>query len=115
MTPTPVPPRADEIQQWPPPAAEIEHPAVRPDAYLLGHILMLAPLSLLEAQREITVVLRAVEVRELPQTEPNDAIDQRIGELEIRAVSHPALIVSGREPTIYPIQSRSPRNRGQPM
>ena len=89
MTPTPVPPRSRmKFKQRPPPAAEIEHPATRPDAYLLGHILMLAPLGLLEAQREITVVLGAAEVRELSQTEPEDAIDQRIRELEIRAVSH---------------------------
>jgi hypothetical protein len=48
---------------------------------------MLAPLGLLEAQREVTVVLGAAEVREFPQTEPEDAIDQRIRELQIRAVS----------------------------
>src|SRR2546429_695808 len=76
---------ADEVQQRPPAAAEIEHPAARPDADLLGHVLMLAPLGLLEAQREVTVVLGAAEVRELSQAEPEDAIDQRIGELEIRA------------------------------
>src|SRR5450755_736767 len=49
---------------------------------------MLAPLGLLEAQGEVAVVLGAAEVRELSQTEPEDAIDQRIGELEILAVSH---------------------------
>jgi hypothetical protein len=81
-------PVADEAQQRPPAAAEIEHPAARPDADLLGDILMLAPLGLLEAQREVTVVLGAAEVREFPQTEPEDAIDQRIRELQIRAVSH---------------------------
>src|SRR5437588_3083997 len=100
---------ADEVQERPPAAAEIEHPAARPDAYLLGHILMLAPLGLLEAQGEITVVLGAAEVRELSQTEPEDAIDQRIGELEIRAVSHPDPIVILLEPTIDPVQHRSPR------
>ena len=93
-------PGADEIQQRPPAAAEIEHPAARPDAYLLGHILMLAPLGLLEAQGEVTVVLRAAEVRELSQTEPEDAIDQRVGELEIRAVSHRNPIVILLEPII---------------
>src|SRR5436305_4425942 len=99
---------ADEIQERPPPAAEIEHAAARPDAYLLGHILMLAPLGLLEAQGEITVVLGAAEVRELPETEPEDAIDQRIGELEIRAVSHPESMVILVEPTLDPVQPRSP-------
>jgi hypothetical protein len=71
----------------PPPAAEIEHPAARPDAYLLGHILVLALLGPLEAQGEITVVLGASEVPELSQTEPEDAIDHRIGELEISAAA----------------------------
>jgi len=54
---------------------------------------MLAPLGLLEAQRKVTVVLGAAEVRELSQAEPEDPIDQRIRELEIRAVSHSKLIV----------------------
>src|SRR4030081_606815 len=80
-------PVADEVQQRSPSAAEIEHPAARPDAYLLGHILMLSPLGVLEAQGEITVVLGAAEVGELSQTEPEDAIDQRVGELKIRLVS----------------------------
>ena len=47
-----------------------------------------APLSLLETQRKVTVVLRSAEIRELPQAQPNDAIDQRIGELEILTISH---------------------------
>ena len=70
---------------------------------------MLATLGLLEAQGEIPVVLGAAEVRELSQTEPEDAIDQRIGELEIRAVSHPEPIVILLEPTIDPVQPRKPR------
>jgi hypothetical protein len=100
---------ADEIQQRPPPAAEIEHSAVGPDAYLLGHILMLAPLGLLEAQGEITVVLGAAEVRELSQTQPENAIDQRIGEREICPVSHSDPIVILLEPTIDPVQPEIPR------
>ena len=103
---------SDEIQQRPPPAAEIEHPATRSDADLLGHILVLAPLGLLEAQGEITVVLGAAEVRELSQTEPEDAIDQRIGELDIRPVSHPDPIVILPEPTIDPVRPRGPRGAG---
>jgi hypothetical protein len=80
-------PVADEAQQRPPTTAEIEHSAARSDVDLVGHIRLLAPLGLLEAQREVTVVLGAAEVREFPQTEPQDPIDQRIGGLEIRAVS----------------------------
>jgi hypothetical protein len=79
VTPTP---------ERPPPTAKIEHPAAWPDTDLLGHIVMLAPLCRLEAQREVTVVLGATEVGEFSQTEPEDAIDQRISELLIRAVSH---------------------------
>jgi hypothetical protein len=47
-----------------------------------------APLSLLETQRKVTVVLRPAEIGEVPQAQPNDTIDQRIGELKVLAISH---------------------------
>src|SRR6476646_7101302 len=77
---------------------------------------MLTTLGLLEAQGEIAVVLGAAEVRKLSQTEPKDAIDKRIGELEIRAFSHPDPIVILLEPAIDPVQlavrARQVRNAG---
>ena len=79
---------ADEIEQRAPAAAEVEHPPARPDPDLLGDVLVLAPLSLLEAQREVAVVLRPAEVGQLSETEPEDAVDQRIGELEVLALGH---------------------------
>ena len=70
---------ADEVQQRTPPAAKIQYAPARSDPDLLADELVLAPLSLLQTQREVTVVpSRAAEVRELPQAQPNDAIDQRI-------------------------------------
>ena len=79
MTPTPVAPLlADEVQQRTPPAAEIQHAPAGSDADLLGDVLVLAPLSLLEAQRKVAVVLGSAEVRQLAQAQANDAIDQRI-------------------------------------
>ena len=39
-------------------------------------------------QREVAVVLRSAEVRQLAQAEPEDPVDQRIGELEVLAVGH---------------------------
>jgi hypothetical protein len=41
---------ADEVQQRPPAAAEVEHPAAGPDADLLGDVLVLSPLRLLERE-----------------------------------------------------------------
>ena len=81
-------PAPDEVEQPAPAAAEVEHAPSRADPDLLGHVLVLAALSLLEAQGKVTVVLRSAEVRKLSETEPEDAIDQRIVELEIRAVGH---------------------------
>jgi hypothetical protein len=79
---------ASEVQERPPATPEVEHPSAGADAYLLGYVVVLAPLSLLKTERKIAVVLGSTEVRELPQAEPEDAIDQRIRELEICAVSH---------------------------
>src|ERR671911_2808784 len=81
-------PTPDEVQERAPPAAQVEHAPARSDPDLLGDVLVLAPLSLLEAQGKVTVVLRSAEVRELSQAEPEDPIDQRIGELEVLAVGH---------------------------
>src|SRR5215212_2584008 len=92
---------ADEGQQWPPATAEVEHPPARPDTDLLGHVAVLAALSLLEAHGEVTVVLGPAEVRQLPETEPEDAVDQRVGEFEVLASGH----ASGPEPTPTPTQA----------
>ena len=82
------PPPADEVEQRAPSAAQVEHAPARADPDLLGHVLVLAPLSLLQGQREVAVVLGAAEVGQLPQAEPEDAVDQRVGELEVVAVGH---------------------------
>ena len=81
-------PAPDIVQQRTPPAAQVEHTPPRPDPDLLGHEGVLAPLSLLETQREVAVVLGSAEIRQLTQAEPEDAIDQRIGELEVLALGH---------------------------
>ena len=89
VTPVPVPPRPrTKCQQRPPPAAEVEHPPAGPDPDLLGHVLVLAPLRLLEAEREIAVVLGAAEVRQLAEAEPEDAVGQRVREVDLRLVGH---------------------------
>ena len=81
-------PAPDIVQQRTPPAAQVEHAPPRPDPDLLGHEGVLAPLSLFETQREVAVVLGSAEIRQLTQAEPEDAIDQRIGELEVLALGH---------------------------
>ena len=89
---------ADEVQQRTPPAAQVQHPPPGPDSDLLGDVLMFAPLSLLETQRKVTVVPRPAEIRELPQAQPNDAIDQRVGELKVlRPATRKPQAISGRE------------------
>ena len=79
---------ADEVEQRPPAAAEVEHAAAAVDPDLLGDVLVLAPLRLLERQREVAVVLGAAEVGELAEAEPEDPVDQRVGELEVALRCH---------------------------
>src|SRR5262249_33750046 len=79
---------ADEAQQRTPPAAQVQHTPPGFDADLVGNVLVFAALSLRETQRKVTVVLRSAEIGELPQAQPNDAIGQRVGELEVLAISH---------------------------
>ena len=77
VTPTRCAAAADEVEQRAPAAAQVEQAPPGSDPDLLGHVLVLAPLGVFEAQREVTVVLGAAEVRELSQAVPEDAIDQR--------------------------------------
>ena len=79
---------ADEVEQRAPAAPEVEHPATRRDADLLGDVLVLAALRLLQGQREVAVVLGAGEVGHLPEAEPKDPVDQGVGELEVALVGH---------------------------
>ena len=73
VTPTPLAPRARAVvQQRAPAAAEVEHPPPGRDADLLGDVLVLAPLRLLEGEREVAVVLGAAEVGKLAEAEPED-------------------------------------------
>jgi hypothetical protein len=48
---------ADEVEQRAPPTAQVEYAPARSDPDLLGHVAVLASLSLFPAQREVTVVL----------------------------------------------------------
>ena len=79
---------ADEVEQRTPAAADVEHAPAGPDPDRLGDVLVLAPLSLLEGQREVAVVLGAAEVGELAEAEPEDPVDQRVGEFEVALVRH---------------------------
>jgi hypothetical protein len=81
-------PAADEVEQRAPPTAQVEYAPARSDPDLLGHVAVLAPLSLFPAQREVTVVLGRPEARGLSQAEPEDAIGQRVCELEVFAGGH---------------------------
>ena len=86
---------ADEGEQRPPAAAEVEDPPSGPDPDPLGDELVLSPLRLLEREREVTVVLGAAEVGQLAEAEPEDPVDQRVGEVEILAAGHGSNLSSG--------------------
>ena len=86
----------DVVEQRPPAAPQIEDAPTRADSDLLCHVLVLASLSLLEAEREVAVVLRSAEVRQVSQAEPNDAVGQRIGEVDVPPVSHSPGVPEGR-------------------
>ena len=81
-------PIADKVQQRTPSTAQVEYPLARSDPELFGHVLVLSALSLLQAQREVAVVLGSAEVGELSHAESKDPIGQRVGEVEILAISH---------------------------
>jgi Glutamine synthetase, catalytic domain len=72
---------------------------------------VLAPLGLLEAEREVTVVLGSAEVRKLAQAQPEDAIDQRIREIEVVAGNRSACVripVYSKVPASKRIEFRPP-------
>ncbi len=79
---------ADEVEQRPPAAAEVQHARASDDPDLLGHVLVLPALSLLQADREVAVVLGAAEVGELPHAQAEHAIGQRVGEVDVAAIGH---------------------------
>src|SRR5271155_2949722 len=79
-----------ELDQRSPPATEVENTPARSDPDQLSHILVLAVLSLEQAQGEVAVVLGSAEVSQLSQAEPEDAIGQRIGEVDVIAIGHMA-------------------------
>ena len=58
------------------------------DSDLFGHVLVLAPLSLLKGLREVAVVLGPAEIRQLTKTQTDNAIGQRIAEIDVFAVGH---------------------------
>ena len=89
-------PAADVVQQRPPAAAEVEHPPAGRDPDLLGDVVVLAALGLLERQREVAVVLGPAEVGHLAQAEAEDAVDQRVGEVE---VARSAMVLGGARPS----------------
>ena len=76
-------PAPNIVQQRTPPAAQVEHAPPRPDPDLLGHEGVLAPLSLFETQREVAVVLGSAEIRQLAEAQPEDPVDQGVGEVEV--------------------------------
>ena len=75
-------------QQWTPATAEVQQPASRPDPDLGRHIVMLAPLRLLEAEREVPIEFGAAEIRQLTQAEPDDPVGEGIGEVDVAAIRH---------------------------
>jgi hypothetical protein len=78
-------------------ALELSSPAPQPrsstrlpgsDPDLLSHIFVLSPLGVLQADREVAVVLGAAEVCKLTHAQPKDAVGERVGEVDVVAISH---------------------------
>src|SRR6201989_3018913 len=99
-------------EQRPPAATEVEQAPPRPNPDLLGDVIVLAPLRLLEAEREVAIELRAAEIGQLTEAEPDDPVGQRVGEVSVPAVRHPSNIrpAARARPKISVISMRSPRN-----
>ena len=55
----------NDVEHRAPPAPQVEHAPIRLDSDLLGHVVVLAPLGLFEAEGEVAVVLGAAEVSQL--------------------------------------------------
>lgn len=83
---------ADEVEERTPATAEVEDPPARLDPDLLADVLVLPPLGLLEGQGEVAVVFGAAEVSQLAEAETEDAVDQRVGEVEVSAVGDPETV-----------------------
>ena len=81
--------RPDIGEQRSPAAAEVEQATLGPDPDLLGHVIVLAPLRLLEAEREVPIELRAAEIGQLTEAEPDKPVGQRVGEVDVLAIRHP--------------------------
>jgi hypothetical protein len=64
------------MEQRPPAAAKIQQPAAGADPNPLGHVLVLSPLRVLQRERKIAVILRAAEIGQLAEAEPEEAINQ---------------------------------------
>jgi hypothetical protein len=101
---------ADEVQQRPPSASEIEDPPAGLDPDLLGDVLVLAALGLLEREREVAVVLRPREVRQLAEAEPEDLVGKRVGELEVAALGDPPTLAA-RDPRLLDLVTRKSADR----
>ena len=76
-------------EQRTPPATQVEQSPPRPDPDLVGHVIVLAPLRLLELEREVPVEHRAAEIGQLTEAEPNNPVSQRVREVGVPAVRHP--------------------------
>src|ERR1700726_38308 len=76
---------ADEVEQRAPTTTDVQHARSRPEPDLLGDILVLVALRLLEGEREIAVVLRPAEVRQLAHAEPENLVGQGVGEVDVVA------------------------------
>ena len=99
---------AKVVEQGSPAAAEVDHSLARLEPQLLGHVRVLAPLRLLERQREVAVVLGAAEVGHVTETQPDHLVGQRVGEVDVVAVSHRPWT---RHPSRPERTARSPRAR----
>src|SRR5207247_2806314 len=77
------------IPQQPTPAApHVERALPGDEPQLLPHERVLAALRLLQSEREVAVVLGATEVSGLADAQPEDLVDQGVGEIDVALAGH---------------------------
>ena len=71
-----------------PSAAEVEDPAAGRHLNLPGNVFVLAALRLLQREREVAVILGAAEIGKLADAHPEEAIGERVGEIDVGSSGH---------------------------
>ena len=82
--------RLDVAQQSAPATPHVERALARREPQLVPHEGMLAALRFFEREREVAVVFGAAEVPGLADAQPEDLVDEGVGEIDVALRRHGA-------------------------